>query len=164
MNVAAFIVTGCTVPSPATLDIIFLSFSHFIIHSIHELCCITSHDEILRNCLLLRVIYHEIALRSLRIARFRREEGRDEDKHVATVSKKLYQVALIDRASYPQLPTLEKTKHGHNPILNNPLKKNYQVSLIYLLLQQNSKDRLFRNISSPGSLKWKTTRPMASSQ
>ena len=25
----------------------FLSFSHLIIHSIHEFCCITSHDEIL---------------------------------------------------------------------------------------------------------------------
>ena len=82
---------------------------------------------------------------------------RDEDERVATLSKKLYQVALIDRASYPQLATLEKTKHGHNPILNNPLKENYQVSLIYLLQQQNIKDRLFRNISSPGSLKWKTT-------
>ena len=71
-------------------------------------------------------------------------------------------VALIDRASYPQLSTLEKTKHGHNPILNNPLKKNYQVSLIYLLQQRTSKDLVFRNISSPGSLKWKMTRTMAS--
>ena len=43
------------------------------------------------------LIYHEVALRSLRIARFRREEDRDVGKRVATLSKKFYQVSLIDR-------------------------------------------------------------------
>ena len=46
------------------------------------------------------LIYHEVALRTLRIARFRREEfPRDEDELVVSFSKKLYQVALSDRAS-----------------------------------------------------------------
>ena len=53
----------CSSPSPATLKI-FLSFSHLIIHSIHEwcwfyrqfqFCCIASHDEILRICHFLRI-------------------------------------------------------------------------------------------------------------
>ena len=44
MNVADSIVTAinipqiieCSSPSPATLEILFLSFSHLIIHPIHE--------------------------------------------------------------------------------------------------------------------------------
>ena len=46
--------------------------------------------------------------------------------------------------------TLEKTKHGHNPILNNLLKRVYQVALIDHLQQRTSKDPVFRNVSSPG--------------
>ena len=82
-----------------------------------------------------------MALRTLRIARFRREELlRDEDELVVSFSKKLYQVAM----------------HGHNPILNNLLKRIYQVALICLLQQRTSKDLVFRNISSPGLLKLRT--------
>ena len=105
------------------------------------------------------MIYHEVVLRTLRIARFRREEFlRDHVELVVLFSKKFYQVALIDRASWPQLSTLEKTKHGRNPILNNLLKRSsrvnlfpYQVALVYLLQQLISMDLDFRNISSPGA-------------
>ena len=113
-----------------------------------------------------------MVLRTLRIARFRREEFlRDQVELVVPFSKKFYQVALIDRASWPQLSTLEKTKHGRNPILNSLLKRSsrvklfpYQVALVYLLQQLTSMDLDFRNITSPGSLKLKATRTMASSQ
>ena len=45
-------------------------------------------------------IYHEVFLRTLRIAHLRREEFlRDEDELVVPFSKKFYQVALIDRTS-----------------------------------------------------------------
>ena len=50
-------------------------------------------------------------------------------------------------------PLFEKTKHGHNPILNNLLKRVYQVALICRLQQRTSKDLVFRNISSQGSMK-----------
>ena len=113
-----------------------------------------------------------MVLRTLRIARFRREEFlRDQVELVVLFSKKFYQVALIDRASWLQLSTLEKTKHGRNPILNNLLKRSsrvnlfpYQVARVCLLQQLISMDLDFRNISSPGSLKLKTTRTMAPSQ
>ena len=113
------------------------------------------------------MIYHEVFLRTLRIARFRREKFlRVQVELVVPFSKKFYQVALIDRTSQPQLSTLEKTKHGRNPIMNNLLKRSslfpYQVALTYLLLQLISMDLDFRNISSPGSLKLKTIRTTAS--
>ena len=40
------------------------------------------------------------------------------------LSKKFYQVALFDRTS-GLFPTLEKTKHGRHPILNNLLKRSF---------------------------------------
>ena len=44
------------------------------------------------------LIDHEASLRTLRIARFRREEClHDEDELVAPHSKKFYQVSLINR-------------------------------------------------------------------
>ena len=46
------------------------------------------------------LIYHEVFLRTLRIARFRREEFlRDQVELVVPFSKKFDQVALIDRTS-----------------------------------------------------------------
>ena len=115
------------------------------------------------------LIYHEVFLRSLRIARFRREEfPRDQVELFLPFSKKFYQVVMIDRTSQSQFSTLEKTKHGPHPNFNNSLKRSslflYQVALVYLLQQRTSKDLVFRDISSPGSLKLKTTRTMASSQ
>ena len=177
----------------------FLSFPHLIIHPIHEwswfyrqfqFCFIVSNDELLRPCLFLKnrypvaLIYHEVFLRTLRIARFRREDfPRDQVELFVPFSKKFYQVALIDRMSWSQLSTLEKTKHGHHPILNNLLKRSspciahgsndqrlqlnlclYQVALIYLLQQLISMDLHVRNVSSPGLLKLKTTRATASWQ
>ena len=117
------------------------------------------------------LICHEVFLRTLRITRFFWEEfPRDQVELFVPFSKKFYQVALIDRASWPQLSTLEKTKHGRNPILNNLLKRSsrvnlfpYHVALVYLLQQLISMDLDIRNMSSPGSLKLKTTRTMASS-
>ena len=46
------------------------------------------------------LIYHEVFLRTLRIARFRRKDFfHDQVELVESLSKKFYQVALIDRAS-----------------------------------------------------------------
>ena len=83
----------------------FLSFSHLIIHPIREwsrfyrqfqFCCIASHDEILSLPPLdnwyyqVALIYHEVALRTLRIARFRREELlRDKDELVVSLQEAL---------------------------------------------------------------------------
>ena len=52
MNVAAFIITAikhvpkteCSSPSPANVGHSFVFFSHLIIYSIHEFCCIISHE------------------------------------------------------------------------------------------------------------------------
>ena len=72
---------------------------------------------------------------------FRREEVlHDEEQHVASHSKKFYQVSLIDRAPQPHFSSLEKTKIDHNPILNNLLVTVYQISLIDRLPQQISQD------------------------
>ena len=80
--------------------------------TILQFCCIAAfivttinipHDEILRICHFLRIdvtrivalIYHEVFLRTLRIARFRREEFlRDQVELFVPFSKKFYQVAL----------------------------------------------------------------------
>ena len=71
------------------------------------------------------LFFHEMFLRTLLIARFRREELlRDQVELVVPFSKGFYQVALIDRTSQPTLFTLEKTQHGRKPILNNLLKRN----------------------------------------
>ena len=76
------------------------------------------------------LIYHEVFLRTLRIAHLLRAEFiRDEDGLVVPYSKKFYQVALIDH-----------------------------------LQEQISTNLVFRNISFLGSMKLKTTRPMAPSQ
>ena len=73
------------------------------------------------------VICHEVFLRSSRIARFRREEfPRDQVKLFLPFSKKFCQVTLIDRTSWSQFSTLEKTKHGCHPIMNNLLKRSSQ--------------------------------------
>ena len=76
----------------------------------------------------------------------------------------------------------EDQTHGRHPILSNLLKRSfpwiahgsvdrrlqinlclYLVAPIYLLLQLISMDLDFRNVSSPGLMKLKTTRPKASS-
>ena len=63
-----------------------------------QFCFIASHDEIFKICHFL--IYHEVFLRTLRIARFRREEFlRDQVELFVPFSKKFYQVALNDRTS-----------------------------------------------------------------
>ena len=78
----------CSSPVPATLCIL-LSFSHLITYFNLKFCCITSFDEIFG---------HELSLRTLRIAKLRREEFlRDEDELVVPYSKKFHQVALTDR-------------------------------------------------------------------
>ena len=67
-------------------------------------------------------ICHEVLLRSLRIAQFRREEfPRDQ---VELFSKKFYQFVSICRISWSQFST-QKTKHDRHPILNNLLKKSF---------------------------------------
>ena len=119
------------------------------------------------------LIYHEVFLRSLRIARFRREEfPRDQIELFEPLSKKFYQVVPITRMSQDQFSTLEKPRHGRHPVLHNLLKRSfpwvahgsndqkprinlflYKVVLIYLLLQLISMDLDFRNVSSPVLLK-----------
>ena len=109
-------------------------------------------------------IHHESSLRTLRNAHFRREEVlHDGGQLVASYPKKFSQVSLIDRAPQLHFFTLEKTKIDHNPLLNNLVVTVSQVSLIDRLPQRISQDLVFRNISSPGSLKLKTTRTMPSS-
>ena len=107
------------------------------------------------------LIDHEVSLRTLRIARFRRKEFlRDQVELFVPFPEKFYQVVLIDRASWPQLSILEITKYGRNRILNNLFKESfkvilflYEVALICHLQQRTSMNLVFRNIS-----------PMASSQ
>ena len=69
------------------------------------------------------LIDHEASLRTLQIARFRREDVlHDEGQLVVSYPKKFSQVSLSARVPQLHFSTLEKTKHGHNPILNNLLK------------------------------------------
>ena len=110
-------------------------------------------------------IHRESSLRTLRNAHFRGEEVlHDEGQLVASYPKKFSQVSLIDRAPQLHFSTLEKTKIDHNPLLNNLLVTVYQVPLIDHLQQQISQDLDIHTRSSPGLMKLKTTRPMASSQ
>ena len=68
-------------------------------------------------------------LRSLRITRFRREEfPRDQVELFVSSSKKFYQVAQIGRTSQSQFSTVEKTKHGRHPTLDNLLKKKLSMN------------------------------------
>ena len=158
-----------------------LSFSHPIIHPIHEWSWILQtipmqfHRFPWRNFEVLpllekwyyqvALIYHQVFLSSLGITRFRQEEFlRDQVELFVPFSQKFYRVALIDRTSWTQFSTLEKTKHGRHPILNNLLKRSFpwiahgsgdqriqinlylhQVALIYLLQQLVSMDLDFHN-------------------
>ena len=81
---------------------------------------------LLENWYQVAPIFHEVFLRSLRIARFRREEfPRDQIELFVSFSKKFYHVAPIARTSQSQFSTLEKTKHGRHPTLNYLLKRSF---------------------------------------
>ena len=109
-------------------------------------------------------IHHESSLRTLRNAHCRREEVlHNEEQLFAIYPKKFHQVSLIDRAPQLHFSTLEKTKIDHNPLLNNLVVTVYQVSPIYRHLQQIFQELDIHTRSSPGLMKLKTTRPMASS-
>ena len=179
----------------------FLSFPHFIVLPTHEwswfhwqfqFCSIVSHDENLRICHFLRIDITRSPWSitkcfsvPLRIARFR--QGRISSwpgRTFCTILPEVLSCRPQSAAlSWFQFSTLEKTKHGRHPILNNLLKRSfpwiahgsvdwrlqinlclYRVALIYLLLQLISMDVDFRNVSSPGLLKLKTIREMASWQ
>ena len=164
----------------------FLSFSHLIIHPIHEwswfyrqfqFCFIVSNDETLSSCPFLRI---DITRSPRSVTKYfsvpyglrgsvEKNFVRDQVELVVPFCKKFYQVALIDRTSWSQFSTLEKTKHGRHPILNNLLKRSfpwiahgsddrrlqknlclYQVAPISPLEQLNSMDLDSRNISFTG--------------
>ena len=170
LNVAEIIVTAmninqiveCSSPSPTTWEILVCLFRtwSFIwftsdIHSTDNSNSVASLSmmkfwefatswEVISS---VAPIYHEVILCTSRIAQFRREEFLRDQVEFFVPFSKCCQVAMIDRASWPQLSTLEKTKHGGNPILNNLLKRSSRinlfpchVALIYLLQQLISMD------------------------
>ena len=150
----------------------FLSFSHLIIYFIHKFCCITSHDEICGICLFLRADTIKLPWSITKYPSVPYGLRSSVEKSFSVMRTNLL---YHTPRSFIRLPWSIVRRNLTFPLLRRPSTVIIQfwiicwresIKLPWSIICDNGfpKDLVFRNISSPGSMKLKTTRPMASSQ